>query len=77
MPVQGIMNKDIPRRTRCGPFSPESAVSVQHLAIISTDANLGTQPTPKLSPGNFGGAVADLLVIAKAGSSRSLRSNSW
>jgi hypothetical protein len=51
-------------------------VSVQLLDIISADANLSTQSTPKLSPDNFDGAVADLLAVAKAESSRSLRSNS-
>ena len=77
MLVQGTMNKDIPRHTCCGPLAPESAVSVQHLDIISADANLSTQSTPKLSPDNFDGAFADLLVVAKAESSRSLRSSSW
>ena len=77
MPVQGTMNKDIPRHTCCGPLARESAVSVQHLDIISADANLSTQLTPKPSPGNFNGAAADLLVVAKAKSSRSLRSSSW
>jgi hypothetical protein len=77
MPVQGTMNKDIPRHTCCGHLAPESAVSVQHLDIIAADANLSTQSTLKLSPDNFDGAVADLLVVAKAESSRCLRSSSW
>lgn len=77
MLVQGIVNKDIPGHTCCGPLAPEPAVSVQLLDIISADANLSTQSTPKLSPDNFDGAVADLLAVAKAESSRSLRSNSW
>lgn len=77
MLVQGIVNKDIPGHTCCGPLVPESAVSVQHLDIISADANLSTQSTPKLSPDNFDGAFTDLLVVAKAESSRPLRSSSW
>ena len=77
MPVQGTMNNDVPRHTCCGPLAPESAVSVQHLNITSADANLSAQSTPKLSPDNFDGAAADLLAVAKAGSSRSLRSSSW
>jgi hypothetical protein len=51
-------------------------VSTQHLDIVSAHANFGTQLPLKLSPDNFDGAVVSLLVMAKAESSRSLRSGS-
>jgi len=77
MLVQRTMSEEMSGHTYCGPLAPESAVSVQHFDTVSVDANLGTQSPPKLSPDNFDEAVADLLVVAKAESRRSLRSSSW
>jgi hypothetical protein len=77
MPVQGTMSEEMSGHTCCGTLAPESAVSAQYLGIVSADSNLSTQSPPKLSPDNFDGAVAELLVVAKAESSRSLRSSSW
>jgi hypothetical protein len=77
MPVQRAMSEGVSGHTCCGPLAPGLAVSAQHLDIVSANANLSTQSPPKLSPDNFDGAFVDLLVVAKAESSRSLRSNSW
>jgi hypothetical protein len=77
MLVQRIMSEEMSGHACCVPLAPESAVSAQHPGVVSGDANLSTQSPPKLSPDNFDEAVADLLVIAKAESSKSLRSSSW
>jgi hypothetical protein len=77
MLVQRTMSEEMSGHTCCGPLASESAVSAQHLGIVSADANLSTQSPPKLSPDNFDEAVADLRVVVKAESSRSLRSSSW
>jgi hypothetical protein len=77
MLVQRTISEEISGHNCCGPLTPESAVSAQHLDIVSAHANFSLQSPPKLSPDDFDGAVADLLVIAKAESSRSLRSSSW
>ena len=77
MLVQRTVSEEMSGHTCCGPLALESAVSLQHLDIVYAHANLSTQPQPKLIPGNFDGAVADLLVATKAESSRSLRSSSW
>jgi hypothetical protein len=75
--VQRTISEEMSGHNCCGPLAPESAVSAQHPDIFSARANFSTQSPLKLSPDNFDGAAADLLVISKAKSSRSLRSSSW
>jgi hypothetical protein len=75
--VQRTMSEEMSGHSCCGPLAPELAVSAQHLDIVCAHANFSTQSPPKLSPNNLDGARADLLVIAKAESNRSLRSSSW
>jgi hypothetical protein len=77
MLVQRTMSEEISGHTCCGRLAPESAVRTQHLNIVSADANLCTQSRLKPSSDNFGGAIADPPVVAKAESSRSLRRSSW
>ena len=77
MLIQRTISEEMSGHNCCGSLAPESVVSAQNLDIVSAHANFSTQLPPKLSPDNFDGAVADLLVIAKAESSRSLRSSSW
>jgi hypothetical protein len=77
MLVQRTMSEEMSAHNCFRPLAPELAVSAQHLDIVSAHANFSTQSPRKLSPSNLDGAVADLLVIAKAESSRSLRSSSW
>jgi hypothetical protein len=76
MLVQRNMTEEMSGHTCCGPLVPESAVRIQHLDIVSEDVNLSTQSLSKPSHDNFGEAIADLPVVAKAESSRSLRSSS-
>jgi hypothetical protein len=42
MLVQRTMTEEMSGHTCCGPLAPESAVSAQHLGIVSADANLST-----------------------------------